>query len=113
MEYSPLSDLWRILNISPGVTAIFFGVLFVPILVAFLVHRFQPGSILSKSLFASTALVMIGSFGWLMTLGPPAGLSPVGIVFGGFLVLYVPIWILSTLILWALWATLNKSRSAS
>lgn len=112
MEYSPLSKLINILIESPSLAAMFVVALSLPILFTYLLHRFRPETNLFKASLISITMILISSLIILLRLGPPAGLDPVGFALLLFLIYYIPVWLVTTLVVWGLFAVLRSLRDA-
>ena len=106
--YSPVADLWRVLTLSPTMFVVFAAVILLPIAVSYILWRSSAGKKIKNIVLFATLFVTIGSFIWLLTLGPPAGLSPVGMLFFPFLILYLPVWAATILIVWLVFWILKK-----
>jgi hypothetical protein len=113
MDYSPFADLWRILSTIHEIFIVFLLVVTTPILTTYLISKkFKRRPIYYASISA-TIITMFFSLIWLSTLGPPAGLSPVGILLIPFLMLYIPVWGIILFSIWLFLQILHKPADAT
>ncbi len=113
MKYSPLADLWRILGLSPALAIAFIAVTTIPLIITFVSLKYRKGGLLHRAFLIATALMHTTALIILLSLGPPAGVYPVGLLIFPFTIYFFPFWLLLAVLVWGALVVRRNRRKVS